>query len=210
MQPATHPLDVIPACGDCLLVIDIQNDFLPGGSLAVAAGDEVIRPLDNYVAEFVAAGLPVIFSRDWHPPNHCSFREFGGPWPVHCVAGTWGAEFAAALTPPSHAVIVSKATAPGRESYSDFEGTGLSTQLRELGVKRVFVGGLATEYCVLATVEDAIREGFAVVLLTDAIRPINVTPTDGARAVEQMIRTGAIPVAWRTKPDGTRRIAIVN
>jgi nicotinamidase/pyrazinamidase len=199
-----------PARGDGLLVIDIQNDFLPGGQLAVLEGEQVIPPLNEYIAAFTASSLPIVVSRDWHPVNHCSFRDYGGPWPAHCVQETAGAEFARELALPADAIIVSKATSPDRESYSDFEGTGLGDRLRTSGVRRVFVGGLATEYCVLATVEDALREGFQVALLTDAIRAINVAPSDGARAMERMIRGGAIPVAWRTWPDGARRITVVD
>jgi nicotinamidase/pyrazinamidase len=196
--------------GDCLLVIDIQNDFLPGGSLAVPHGEQVIQPLNDYVAAFDASSLPIVASRDWHPHDHCSFRANCGPWPVHCVKETFGAEFAQELALPTGVHIVSKATSSDRESYSDFDGTGLGDYLRSRKVKRVFVGGLATEYCVLATVEDALREGFQVVLLTDAIRAINVAPTDGERAIERIIRAGAVPAAWRTWPDGMRRITVVD
>jgi nicotinamidase/pyrazinamidase len=196
--------------GDCLLVIDIQNDFLPGGSLAVPHGEQVIQPLNDYVAAFDASSLPIVASRDWHPPDHCSFRANCGPWPVHCVKETFGAEFAQELALPTGVHIVSKATSSDRESYSDFDGTGLGDYLRSRKVKRVFVGGLATEYCVLATVEDALREGFQVVLLTDAIRAINVAPTDGERAIERIIRAGAVPAAWRTWPDGMRRITVAD
>jgi nicotinamidase/pyrazinamidase len=207
---AQAPVDVTPARGDCLLIIDIQNDFLPGGRLPVPEGEQVIEPLNEYIAAFTTSLLPIVVSRDWHPANHCSFRDYGGPWPAHCVQGTSGAEFAQELTVPADVMIVSKATSPERESYSDFDGTGLADQMRSWGVRRVFAGGLATEYCVLATVEDALRDGFQVALLTDAIRAINVAPSDGVRALERMIRAGAIPVAWRTWPDGTHRITVVD
>jgi nicotinamidase/pyrazinamidase len=204
------PVFLAPAVGDCLLVVDVQNDFLPGGSLAVPRGEEVIRPLNDYLAAFRASSLPIVASRDWHPADHCSFRAKGGPWPAHCVQETFGAQFAQQLAVPPEAHIVSKATLPDRESYSDFDGTGLASRLRTWRVKRVFVGGLATEYCVLATVEDALREGFQVVLLVDAVRAIDVDPSDGERAMQQMIRAGAIPAAWRTGADGTRRITVVD
>ena len=198
------------ANSDCLLVIGIQNDFLPGGALAVPRGEEVISPLNEYIAAFVAASLPIIASRDWHPENHCSFRSQGGPWPAHCVAGTHGAEVTDTLALPRDATIISKATSQDRESYSDFEASDLAKGLHESGVKRIFVGGLATEYCVLATVEDALKLGFQIVLLIDAIRPININPLDGSRAVERMLRGGAILALWRTWPDGTRRITIAD
>lgn len=207
---ARRLVELAPRGGDCLLMVDVQNDFLPGGRLAVPHGDQIIRPLNDYIATFVSLSLPIVATRDWHPANHCSFRAQGGPWPEHCVQGTAGAEFAKELALPPDAQIVSKATSPERDSYSIFDGTALANCLREVGIKRLFVGGLATEYCVLATVEDALREGFEVVLLTDAIRAINATPRDGEQAVERMIRGGAVPVAWRRWPDGTRHITVVN
>jgi nicotinamidase/pyrazinamidase len=179
-----------PHSGDALVVVDVQRDFLPGGALAVPRGDEVVAPLARCVDLFQSRGLPIIFTRDWHPPNHCSFREQGGPWPAHCIAETEGARFAAALRIPDQALIVSKATAPDVENYSDFEGTHLADRLKRWGVKRLFVGGLATEYCVRATVLDALRHGFGVVLLTDAVRPID--PRDGQRALAQMLAQGAV------------------
>jgi len=193
-----------------LLVVDVQKDFCSGGALPVPGGDGVVAPLNRYIDDAVERGIPVYASRDWHPANHCSFRTKGGPWPAHCVQGTLGAEFAKELAVPLGVHIISKATSSDHESYSDFDGTGLADRLRRGGVKRVFAGGLATEYCVLATVEDALREGFQVVLMTDAVRAINVDPSDGERAMQRMIRAGAVPVAWRTWPDGTRRITVVD
>jgi len=177
--------------GDALLVVDVQNDFLPGGSLAVPDGDAVIGPLNHCIEQFARAGLPVYATRDWHPPRHCSFREQGGPWPPHCIAGTPGAAFAADLRLPRDAVVVSKATAAERDAYSGFEGTELAARLREAGVRRLFVGGLATDYCVLNTVRDALEEGFAVLLLGDAIRAVDVQPGDGERAIAEMQSLGA-------------------
>ena len=180
--------------GDALVVVDVQNDFLPGGALAVPTGDAVIEPLNTWIARFRAAGLPVVATRDWHPPNHCSFREQGGPWPAHCVADTPGAAFAADLHLPDDAWIVSKATEPDREAYSGFEGTDLAERLKDAGVRRLFIGGLATDYCVLNTVKDALANGFAVYLLSDAIRAVNVNPGDGDRAITDMTAAGAVPV----------------
>lgn len=183
-----------PRPGDALLVVDVQNDFLPGGQLAVPGGDEVIAPLNAAIAVFSAAGLPVFATRDWHPPNHCSFRQHGGIWPPHCVAGSAGAAFPAALALPADARIVSKATEPGADAYSGFEGTQLAAWLRDAGVARIFIGGLATDYCVLNTVVDALELGFGVVLLTGAMRGINLQPGDEEAALATMTGHGAVPV----------------
>lgn len=176
---------------DALIIVDVQNDFLPGGSLAVHGGDAVVTVLNRYLARFGTAGATVAATRDWHPPGHCSFAQKGGPWPVHCVAGTHGAEFADTLEVPTDALIISKADTVDTDAYSGFEGTALASALRGLGVKRVFVGGLATDYCVLNTVRDALAQGFETLLLADAVRPVEVTPGDGARAVETMRSLGA-------------------
>jgi nicotinamidase/pyrazinamidase len=179
--------------GDALLAVDVQRDFLPGGRLAVPGGDAVVPELNRWMAAFAEAGLPVFLSRDWHPPGHCSFRERGGPWPPHCVRGTPGAEFAPDLDPPAGSTTVSKAAETDRDAYSAFEGTTLHDALRELGVARLFVGGLAADYCVLQTVKDALKLGYAVVLLTGAVRAVDVRPGDGDRAVREMIDLGAAP-----------------
>ena len=182
-----------PRTGDALIIVDVQNDFLPGGALAVPQGNEVVSELNRYAALFVKLGLPVFATRDWHPGHHCSFREQGGPWPAHCVAGTQGAQFARELTLPSDARIISKATTPDKDAYSGFEGTDLDARLRMRGIKRVFVGGLATDYCVLNTVKDASALGYEVVLLKDVIRAVELRPGDGRRAQEEMQRLGAVP-----------------
>ncbi len=177
-----------------LIVVDVQNDFVPGGALPVPNGHEVVPILNRYIEAFVGKGLPVIATRDWHPPNHISFKSRGGPWPPHCVQGTWGAEFHPELKLPKDVIIVSKATDPDREAYSGFEGTGLAERLRELGVKRVFVGGLATDYCVKHTVLDALKYGFEAILLLDASRGVDVNPGDSARAIREMVAAGAIAI----------------
>lgn len=180
-----------PAPGDALLLVDVQRDFLPGGSLAVPGGDAVVPVLNAWLRRFALARLPVFATRDWHPPQHCSFRPAGGPWPVHCVAGTPGAAFAPELALPADAVVVSKAQDPGQDAYSGFAGTPLAERLRAAGVRRLLVGGLATDYCVAHTVLDALAAGFEVVLLTDAVRPVDARPGDGAAAIERMRQGGA-------------------
>jgi nicotinamidase/pyrazinamidase len=177
--------------GDALIVVDVQNDFLPGGALAVPRGDEVIAPLNGYLQQFEQQQLPVFLTRDWHPPRHCSFRDQGGPWPPHCVAGTAGAEFASGLRPPRAARVISKATQAEADAYSGFQGTDLAAQLRALGVRRVVIGGLATDYCVRATVLDALAAGFAAVVLTDAVRAVELRPGDGERSLAEMTAHGA-------------------
>jgi len=180
-----------PQPGDVLLVTDIQNDFLAGGSLAVAGGDEVIPVLNRYIGEFAAKGLPVYATRDWHPAGHCSFHEQGGPWPVHCVQGTYGAKFAQTLTLPPDTTVISKATLQDQEAYSSFQGTDLSDRLRAAGIRRVFIGGLTTDYCVLNSVRDARQLGYEVFVLADAMRAVDVQPGDGKRAEEEMASLGA-------------------
>jgi nicotinamidase/pyrazinamidase len=180
-----------PGPGDALIVVDAQVDFLPGGSLAVPGGDEVVPVLNRCIELFHARELPVYFTRDWHPADHVSFREQGGPWPPHCVQGTQGAGFAPGLDRDRDDQVISKADNSDRDSYSNFEETDLKERLRYQKVRRVFVGGLATDYCVLNTVGDALKEGFEAVLLVDAIRAVNVKPGDGERAVRKMVKLGA-------------------
>jgi nicotinamidase/pyrazinamidase len=189
------PAQKISVCaGDALIVVDVQNDFLPGGSLAVPDGDTVVPVLNRYLAEFSVRELPVYATRDWHPANHCSFKARGGPWPPHCVAESPGAHFAALLRFPSGTFVISKATQPDKDAYSGFEGTDLDARLRAQKIKRLFVGGLATDYCVLNTVRDAHRLGYEAYLLTDAIRAVNVKPDDGRKAEAEMQRLGAKPI----------------
>jgi nicotinamidase-related amidase len=170
-----------------LLIVDVQHDFLPGGALGVAHGDEVIAPL----AAVAPTADVVVASRDGHPPDHCSFVEQGGTWPPHCVEGTRGAELhpdVAALE-PDHVVV--KATTPAVDAYSAFDGTDLADWLRERGVERVAVGGLATDYCVRASALDALAAGFEVVVLEDACRGVDVREGDSARALAELRAAGA-------------------
>ncbi len=177
--------------GDALISVDVQNDFLAGGSLAVPHGNEVIPVMNRYIHAFEEKGLPVFATRDWHPANHCSFKAQEGPWPPHCVQGTKGAEFAPDLQLPEDAVVISSATRPEKEAYSGFEGTDMHERLQKIGVKRLFIGGIATDYCVLNTVRDALSLGYEVYLLEDAIRAVNVHPDDGEKAKEEMFGLGA-------------------
>lgn len=176
---------------DALIIVDVQVDFCPGGALPVPDGDKIIPVINEYIRKFDAAGALIVATRDWHPPNHISFKTQGGTWPPHCIQGTKGAEFHPSLRLPERTTVISKATDPTREAYSGFEGTNLSEELRRAGVRRVFVAGLATEYCVKNTVLDALKHGFEVFILEDAMRGIDLTPGDVERAIKEMLEGGA-------------------
>ena len=182
-----------------LIVVDVQNDFCPGGSLAVANGDEVVAPLNKLMQEFLDRGEPVFKTRDWHPATVKHFAAYGGIWPVHCVQNTPGAEFRAGLLDDPRITIISKGIDESADGYSGFDGTNLAQVLRDQGVREVWVGGLATDYCVKHTVLGALHEGFKVKALADAMRPVNVNPGDGARAIQEMLTAGAEIVGSETK-----------
>ena len=169
-----------------LIVVDVQNDFCPGGALAVPDGDAVVEPINAMARE---APL-VVATRDWHPADHGSFADQGGVWPVHCVSGTPGAELHPGLDAGALDVVVDKGQAPDQEGYSGFEGTGLARVLRDQGVDAVDVVGLALDYCVKATALDAKREGFDVTVHRGATRAVDVTPGDGERAVDELRAAG--------------------
>lgn len=190
---ATKYAKPTPQAGDALVLVDVQKDFLPGGSLAVAHGDEVVPPLNGYIEAFHARGLPIYATRDWHPSNHCSFAQQGGPWPPHCVAGSKGAEFAPELNLPPETHVVSKAMTPEKDAYSGFEDTELDARLKSQHVKRLFIGGLATDVCVRNTVRDALARDYQVYLLLDGSRAIDAHPGDGRDAEEEMALAGATP-----------------
>ncbi len=173
-----------------LVVVDVQNDFCPGGALAVAHGDEVVAPLNRQIEEFLSRGEPVFKSRDWHPPKTKHFADYGGAWPVHCVQNTKGAEFHPDLLDDIHIRVISKGLGD-TDCYSAFDETDLDLQLRRLGVNELWVGGLATDYCVKNTVLDGLRKGYKVKALKDAMRAVNVNEGDGARALEEMRAAGA-------------------
>lgn len=174
---------------DAVLVVDVQNDFCPGGALAVNEGDRVVPILNRWVREAERAGALVVATRDWHPEHHVSFHDRGGPWPPHCIQGTWGAELHPDLELPPGTPILHKADEPDKEAYSAFDATGLDELLRERGVRRVFVGGLAQDVCVRATVLDALERGLETHVLVDATRPVD--PGAGDRALREMAEKGA-------------------
>jgi nicotinamidase/pyrazinamidase len=172
-------------------VIDVQRDFCPGGALAVKDGDKVVPRLDKVIEAFERAGLPIFFTRDWHPANHISFRSQGGIWPPHCVQNTLGAEFHQDLKVPQGATVISKGDKPKLEAYSGFQATDLEKRLKAKGVDEVFIGGLATDYCVKESSLDALRAGFAVELMQDCVMPVNVRPGDGDEALRAIRKQGA-------------------
>ena len=185
-----------------LIVVDVQNDFCPGGSLAVANGDEVVAPLNELINEFLDRGEPVFKTRDWHPANAKHFAIHGGTWPVHCVQNTPGAEFRAGLIDDQRITIISKGIDESADGYSAFDGTNLAQVLRHQRVEEVWVGGLATDYCVKHTVLGAVREGFEVKALADAMRAVNLKPEDGAQAIGEMRAAGAEIVGNESKAAG--------
>lgn len=176
--------------GDLLLIIDVQNDFCPGGALPISQGDEVVPVLNRWIDAAGQKRIPVCFSRDWHPRQHLSFAESGGPWPPHCLQDSEGARFHSQLDVPHDAVIVTKGTRFDQDQLSAFDQTGLAVWLQRQGAKRLFVGGLALDVCVLATVLDGLEAGFEITLLENAARP--VSGEGGIRAIEEMRRAGAV------------------
>jgi nicotinamidase/pyrazinamidase len=186
-------LEILPH--DALIIVDVQNDFLPNGALAVPNGDRVIPVLNKMIDDFKKANSPVFATRDWHPVDHCSFKEQGGPWPPHCVQNSYGAEFSKDLHLPKDAILISKADNPQQEAYSNFSGTDLSEKLAKLGIKRIIVGGLATDYCVKETVLDARKIGLEVVVIENGIEAVNVHTSDDKKAIQSMQDAGAIFVS---------------
>ncbi len=181
---------------DALIVVDIQKDFCPGGALPVSEGDKVVEPLNNYMDMFKKAGLPVFATRDWHPEEHISFSINGGLWPVHCLQNSDGAKFHDDLQFPSEIFIINKGDSPELEAYSGFQGTVLDALLKERGVRRIFVGGLATDYCVKNTVIGGLNLGYVVFLLSDAIRAVDIKRGDGENSIFEMLERGAIGITW--------------
>ncbi len=173
--------------GSALIIVDVQNDFMPGGALAVPDGDKIISQINRYIERF--KGHNIFATCDWHPENHISFQQRGGPWPPHCIQNTEGAKFHKDLKLPENTNIIKKASDPDKDAYSGFEGTELASKLKDLGVNTLFICGVATEYCVKNTVLDALKNGFKTYLLTDAIRGIN--EADSQKAIEEMKQAGA-------------------
>lgn len=186
---------------DALIITDIQKDFLPGGSLPVREGELIIPVINDYIRVFTAVNAKVVAVRDWHPQNHISFHSQGGPWPSHCVQGTDGAAFDTRLQLPKDALFVFKASDANREEYSVLDGTGLIKILESQGIKRLFIGGLATDYCIVNSVLEARKNSYDVFVLTDAVRGIEATPGDVDRAFLKMQLSGAKQVTLEDLPE---------
>lgn len=200
MNPALLMPSVTLKTGDGLLVVDVQHDFMPGGALGIPDGDQIITPLNRVISAFLRQRLPVLYSRDWHPVDHCSFQAKGGPWPPHCVQHTSGATFDPRLHLPPKPLIFSKGQHQTKEQYSAFlaedeAGHPLSATLRRRDLRRLFVAGLATDYCVHNTSLDLRRAGHGVIVLTDACRAVNIDPDDERQALRRMAGAGATLVA---------------
>ncbi|MFN3813037.1 MAG: nicotinamidase [Aquificaceae bacterium] len=182
---------------DALIVVDMQNDFMPWGALPVPDGDKIVPTLNGYIETFSSRGLPVYLTRDWHPKEHISFEGHGGVWPPHCIQDTEGAKFhRELLIPKDNKFIISKGTSRDFDAYSGFQGTFLDELLKERGVRRVFVGGVATDYCVKNTVLGALNLGYYSFVLLDGIKGVDVHPGDSDRAIGEMMSMGAVCVGF--------------
>lgn len=176
--------------GDAILLVEVQPDFFPGGALPVDEGDRILPVLNEWLAAARERRVPVYASRDWHPAQHVSFAAYGGQWPAHCVQDTPGAAYHPELDLPEDAIKISKGVRLDRDQYSAFDQTGLAEHMRRRGIRRVFVGGLAQDVCVCASVLDGQKEGFEMHLIAAATRPVD--PEAGARALEEMEQAGAV------------------
>ncbi len=179
-----------------LVIVDMQNDFCPNGALTVPGGDRIVPVLNRYIRICKRKKIPVFATRDWHPPKTKHFKKFGGLWPRHCVRLSKGAQFHPGLRLPENAIIVSKGMDPELEGYSAFDavneqGVRLLNLLKILRVQRLLIGGLATDYCVKFSVLDALKKGFRVGLLMDAIKGVNIKPDDSKKAISLAVKNGA-------------------
>lgn len=179
-----------------LLIVDVQNDFCPGGALAVPEGDKVIPIINKYIGNFTKKKLPVFATRDWHPVRTNHFKDFGGAWPVHCIQNSKGAEFHPKLKLPKEVILLYKGMDPEKDSYSAFQaedisGMSLLGLLKVLRVEEIYIAGLATDYCVSFSAHDALKKGFRVKILMDAIKGVNLKPDDSNQAIKMMLKAGA-------------------
>jgi nicotinamidase/pyrazinamidase len=188
---------------DALVIVDVQHDFLPGGALAVAEGERIFAPIGALAPRFAR----VYATRDWHPADHSSYAQNGGPWPVHCVANTHGAAFDERLDQRTIDLVVDKGTDRETDGYSGFAATTLADDLRAHGIGRVFICGLATDYCVKHTALDARSAGFATVVIADAAAAVNVQPGDETRALDEL-RAHGVTVVNSSEIHGDARLRV--
>ena len=186
-----------------LLIVDVQNDFCPDGALGISGGDRIVPVVNRYIEIFKRKGLPIFFTRDWHPKTTSHFKKFGGVWPPHCIQGTPGAEFHPDLDLPDGAVILSKGMDPEKDSYSVFQakdpnGTPFPDILKKAGITELYIGGLATDYCVKETSLDALSLGLKVKVLADAVKGVDLKPGDSEKAMEEMVSRGAEKITLDT------------
>jgi len=189
-----------------LLIVDVQNDFCPGGALAVPQGDKVVAVINKYIKSFYKEKLPIFASRDWHPVRTKHFKDFGGVWPAHCLQNTRGAAFHPQLKLPKETILLYKGMDPEKDSYSVFQaedtsGMGFLKFLHLLGVAELYICGLATDYCVKSSVLDALKNGFKVKLLTDAIKGVDIKPGDSEKAIKEMVKKGVKKVIFKNIGD---------
>jgi nicotinamidase/pyrazinamidase len=179
-----------------LLIVDVQNDFCPSGALGVPEGDKIVPVINKYINIFRKKKLPIFLTRDWHPVKTKHFKDFGGIWPVHCIQNTRGAAFHPKLKIPPNAILLYKGMDPGKDCYSSFHaederGIDLAKLLKMLGIKELYIAGLATDYCVRFSTRDALKHGFKVKILIDAIKGVNLKPDDSEKAIKAMVKKGA-------------------
>ena len=185
-----------------LLIIDVQNDFCPGGALGVPLGDKVVPVINKYCKVFSKKKLSVFATCDWHPIRASHFKDFGGSWPVHCLQNSKGAAFHPALKLPKETVVLYKGMDPAQDSYSAFQaedtrGIQFAQLLHMEKITELYVGGLATDYCVKSSVLDALKKSFKVKLLMDAMRGVDVHPGDSERAIKKMLKHGAKKITFK-------------
>ncbi len=179
-----------------LLIVDVQNDFCPGGALGVPEGDKIVPYINKYIKIFSKKKLLIFATRDWHPIKTKHFKDFGGVWPVHCIQNTRGAQFYPKLRLPKETILLYKGIYPERDGYSAFEaenenGMSFLSLLKRLGVQEIYISGLAIDYCVKFSTSDALKQGFKVKLLMDAVKGVNLRPNDSERAIKEMVKKGA-------------------
>jgi nicotinamidase/pyrazinamidase len=178
-----------------LLIVDVQNDFCPGGALGVPEGDKIIPPINKYIKIFSQKKIPIFVTRDWHPVKTKHFKDFGGIWPVHCIQNSRGAAFHPKLKLPKDAIFLYKGMDPEKDSYSSFHAEDISGMkflniLKRLGIREIYIGGLATDYCIKYSAKDALKNGFKVNVLIDAIKGVNLKPKDSENAIKGIVKMG--------------------